>query len=332
MKKEYVKASMNSFWGSMTFLCGFIAILLFQSVLVYVVEPSMTTTVYAYGSQIIFILIAVAFASVTRNGDEKRGLGMGIAKLGLNKGINFVQILLSILMALLSIIAFLPVSSLFEYIFALMGYSVEPNYPDFTSSVRVLLSGIVCLSVLPAMGEELITRGAFMRSLRERGTIFALVVSALIFALIHGSPTQFIYQLLLGLIMAYIVYITDSIYPSMIFHFTNNFTVVLFYYFTNELEIVIPLWAYFVMFFLGTAAISAALLLFTKVTVKRNPSYAAIKGECVKEKGKKGIIYAVFEQSDFGYVAYNKKYDFVLIVLFVVVIAVWILNTVAGWM
>ncbi len=330
MEKEYGKVSMNSFWGSITFLCGFIMILLFSAVLSEV-ETSMTTTIYAYGSQIMFIVIAIIFASVTRNGEEKTGLKIGLCKLGLSKGINVAQILLAILLALFSIIAFLPVSTLFEYVFAKIGYSVSPNYPDFTSSVGALMSGIVCLSILPAIGEELLLRGAFMRGLRERGTVFALVISSLIFALMHGSPTQFIYQLLLGLIMAYIVYISDSVYPSMIFHFTNNLTVVLFNYFTSESEINIPLWGFILMFFLGTIALLSVLLLFTLVTVQRKPSYEGIKQEAVKEKGKKGIIYALFEQSDFGYVAYNRKFDFILVVLFVVVMAVWILNTIAGW-
>lgn len=333
MERDNVKAGMNSFWGSIAFLCGFIAMLLFSSVLTYIVDEDLVTTVYSYGSQILFIATALLFASLTKNDHEKNGLKTGFAKLGLNKGIGIRQILLIILVAILAIVAFLPVSTLFEYVFARMGYEVEPNYPDFTSSIGALISGIVCLSILPAIGEELLLRGAFMRGLRERGTIFAILVSALVFALMHGSPTQFIYQLILGIIVAYIVYITDSVYSSMIFHFINNFAVVLFNYFADTLgfSLNIPLWLHFLMFFLGTPALLTVLYFFTNVTVKRNPTYSAIKEEAIREKGKKGLFYAIFEQSDFGYVKYNRKYDFILIVLFAVVIAVWILNTIAGW-
>lgn len=334
MKWEYIKTNINSFWGSVCFLTAFIAILLYSAILEFVVDPSMVTTAYSYGSQFLFIIITILFASLTKNGEEGNGLMVGFARLGLRKRIGVAQIAISLLLALLSIIAFLPVSNLFEYLFAKIGYSVEPNYPDFTSSVGALISGIVCLSILPAIGEELLLRGAFMRSQREMGTVYSLVVSSLIFALIHGSPTQFIYQLILGFITAYIVYISDSVYPSMIFHFTNNFTVVLFNYFAlkNSFALTIPLWGQLLMFFLGASLVLVALYLFTLVTVKRNPAYSAIKENAVKEKGKKGIIYAVFDQSDLGYIKFSRKGDFMMVVLFVVVGMVWILNTIAGWM
>ena len=56
---------------------------------------------------------------------------------------------------------------------------------------------------------------------------------ALIFALIHFSIFQTVYQFLIGVVLALLVHFTGSIVFGMVFHFFNNFIILFISYFTQ---------------------------------------------------------------------------------------------------
>ena len=58
----------------------------------------------------------------------------------------------------------------------------------------------------------------------------AIIVSALLFALIHGNIDQLVYPFLLGLIFAVIADRTSSTVPTIFAHFVNNCTVIVINY------------------------------------------------------------------------------------------------------
>jgi membrane protease YdiL (CAAX protease family) len=102
--------------------------------------------------------------------------------------------------------------------------------PDITSDngLLVLFYLVVCVSILPAITEELLFRGVIMRGLGQYGRTFAIVVSALLFCMAHGSMDQFVLQFLAGILLGFIVYETKSMLAGMIVHFTNNFMSVVY--------------------------------------------------------------------------------------------------------
>ncbi len=69
-----------------------------------------------------------------------------------------------------------------------------------------------------------------------RGGRRAVWVTALLFAMLHGSLLGLPAQLLCGLLLALIVRWTDSIYGGMIFHSAYNAAAVLFNYVTSGME------------------------------------------------------------------------------------------------
>jgi len=75
----------------------------------------------------------------------------------------------------------------------------------------------------PAICEELLFRGFILQGLR--GSVrpwVAVVVTALLFGLLHMSIYRLAGTTALGVLMGFLVLRTGSIYPAMLFHFVNN--------------------------------------------------------------------------------------------------------------
>ncbi len=80
----------------------------------------------------------------------------------------------------------------------------------------------VLLCVLPAIGEELLFRGAMQGLLRPGGSGAAILGPALLFALLHLNLTQLPTALACGLFLGWLAERTGSILPGMLLHFVNN--------------------------------------------------------------------------------------------------------------
>jgi membrane protease YdiL (CAAX protease family) len=86
------------------------------------------------------------------------------------------------------------------------------------------LSAILTVAVLPAIFEEILCRGLVLRALLKRySSVVSIVVSALMFGVIHLNPWQFVTAFLLGILLGWIVLKTGSIVLTVIAHFLNNF-------------------------------------------------------------------------------------------------------------
>lgn len=89
----------------------------------------------------------------------------------------------------------------------------------------------ISVSIFAPLFEEWLCRGEVLRGLLNyrkkdgsRGIRpgWAIVLSALFFALIHGNPWQAVPAFLMGLLFGYVYYRTGSLKLTMLMHFTNN--------------------------------------------------------------------------------------------------------------
>jgi uncharacterized protein len=79
--------------------------------------------------------------------------------------------------------------------------------------------------VLAPVLEELIFRGIMLKGLLKRySPATAIVVSSVLFGVVHLNPWQFISALILGIFIGWIYYRTRSISLAIIIHAFNNFT------------------------------------------------------------------------------------------------------------
>ena len=81
------------------------------------------------------------------------------------------------------------------------------------------------VAVVAGITEELIFRGLVISRLKKgMGTAAAVVISAVIFGVVHGSALAVIYASLLGLLLGGLYARYDSVLPGMIFHVFFNMT------------------------------------------------------------------------------------------------------------
>ena len=81
----------------------------------------------------------------------------------------------------------------------------------------------IAASILAPICEELLCRGLICRGLLTRSKPWvAIVVSAMIFALLHGNLQQGTAAFGLGLFMGWVYYKTHSLWATITIHFVNN--------------------------------------------------------------------------------------------------------------
>jgi membrane protease YdiL (CAAX protease family) len=89
---------------------------------------------------------------------------------------------------------------------------------------------IVMTTFLAPIMEEWLFRGVLFRALSEggpwggtrAGVAFGVVASAALFGLAHGEPLQFAGLFFLGLVLAYLVWRTKRLVPSIVTHMSFN--------------------------------------------------------------------------------------------------------------
>lgn len=94
---------------------------------------------------------------------------------------------------------------------------------DFNGLSRSV-TGVLSVALVAPLCEELLFRGAVMRSLRESGRSprAVILLSALVFGVIHFNPNQVLFAFLMGLVLGWIAWRTQSLLPVVIGHILNN--------------------------------------------------------------------------------------------------------------
>ena len=94
---------------------------------------------------------------------------------------------------------------------------------DYIFSQTTLTQQIIIMAVVPAVIEELFFRGVILSSLMKKtNIIMAILISSLLFSLMHFSLIKIFPTFILGAVFAFVVYKTNSIIPAMVLHFGNN--------------------------------------------------------------------------------------------------------------
>ncbi len=97
---------------------------------------------------------------------------------------------------------------------------MEQQFVDMSSNVI----GILAIAIIGPIAEEVVFRGAICRSLLKKGvpTGLTVLISAMLFGLIHFNPAQIPFAFLMGLMLGYIYCRTGSLVPTIIAHIINN--------------------------------------------------------------------------------------------------------------
>ena len=112
------------------------------------------------------------------------------------------------------------VSLVWQVVLKLLGFTHISSDTDY-SSVGVLFRELFLVAVLPGVFEEFTHRGLLFAGYKKTKYKF-VVLSALLFSLMHQNIVQSGYTFVDGLVMALVMYYTRSIWAPMFMHFLNN--------------------------------------------------------------------------------------------------------------
>lgn len=143
----------------------------------------------------------------------------------------------SILKTIILVILSYPVILLLNGIFlSLLSNFIEyKNFPMELMLQNVpIFNYLIFMCLVPAICEEVFFRGTLTNAYNVYGERFAIVVSALVFALFHFDIQNFIAPFLLGLLFSSLIEVTGSIIPAIVAHFVNNVIAVLTARYVNE--------------------------------------------------------------------------------------------------
>lgn len=122
-------------------------------------------------------------------------------------------------------------------------------------SLNIITSTIIIGVIIP-LAEELLMRGYIYNSLDYVFDYkFAIIISSLIFAILHGNITQGIYAFILGIIIALIYKYYNNIIYCFIFHISAN----LFVYFFGPILESRDVYGRLFMIFISTAIMALSI-------------------------------------------------------------------------
>lgn len=120
------------------------------------------------------------------------------------------------------IVANFAVSYIIAIINTITGRELSQSEMAEPNSVFSCILLAICLAVMPGICEELAMRCFSLQLLRKYGKGFAVFAVSIVFGLLHGNVTQFIFAFLVGMVLGFVTVKTDSIVPAMFIHAFNN--------------------------------------------------------------------------------------------------------------
>ena len=178
----------------------------------------------------LFILPAIALAYLTSN-NLKKGLSISTP-------INIKVAVLAVISTLLAI----------PFINLLAQWNTSWHLPSFLENIENWMRSkqaasdqlmelilvmdspfeisinILMMAILPAIGEELLFRGAIQKILIGwlKNPHIAILVTAIFFSAFHMQFLGFFSRMLLGMLFGYLFYYSKNIWTAIFAHFTNN--------------------------------------------------------------------------------------------------------------
>ena len=226
--------------------------------------------------------------------------------LGFNKYINYKQIMIGFFLIFCAGIIAGPLADLSKNLFThfpALEISAKQMETSYNSQVIALsnlkswgefLMAIVIMAFFPALFEEIFFRGALQNILERwwKAPLLAVLVSAVLFSVIHMSFYLFLSRALLGFILGLMYMQSKNIWVNIGAHFLNNLVALIQLFWisrhgqiveVDKLDPNLPLWGVFIALVFA----SGIFILFKKVSEK-NRMLIAFEEQNLMEKQETG--------------------------------------------
>ena len=113
-----------------------------------------------------------------------------------------------------------------QWIYEQLNISLSMEMEEMFKNIMGNRWGYLALGILAPLAEEMVFRGAILRTLLNyfNGRMYwvPIIVSALLFGLVHGNMAQLLNAFLIGILLGWMYYRTGSIVPGIVLHWVNN--------------------------------------------------------------------------------------------------------------
>ncbi|MBQ8844922.1 MAG: CPBP family intramembrane metalloprotease [Clostridia bacterium] len=199
-------------------ICIFVGIRIMSAFNLFSIFGSFANYIFSIIVQIglLFLFPLFLFSKL-----EKRKVKDTLSYFGFKK-ISLKAILISICIGVLVYILNVYIANFFHSIIRIFGYNTSSSSLPEKYPFYLFILNIIFTAVLPGICEEVTHRGMLLKANGKLGMKKAILISGLLFGLLHLNIEQFFYASVIGVFFGYVAYMTNSIYPTIIFHFLNN--------------------------------------------------------------------------------------------------------------
>ncbi|KYH30988.1 CAAX amino terminal protease self- immunity [Clostridium tepidiprofundi DSM 19306] len=176
-------------------------------------------------------------------------------------------------------------------------------------------------ALTPAICEEVLLRGVILDGYRGMSIKKAVIMNGFLFGIFHMNLFQFSYTFFIGIILALIVYYTNSIYASIIMHFLNNALSVVVTKFPNSFYARLEDNLY------RTETITQVVLMVVLALISIIVSYLIIKA--IARTSKNEGVYTRYVVSN-DLIVKEKVFNWPLVVSFIIFLLMSLLIAVAA--
>lgn len=147
---------------------------------------------------------------------------------------------------------------LMEALLNLIGITAQTQMETATAGSETL-SMFLYAGIIGPIAEELVFRGFAMRCLEKHGKMLAIVVSSILFGVMHGNLPQGMFAFFVGLVLAYVA-MEYSIIWSIALHIFNNMVLCDFLYmaikdYSETVQLIITYGIQIIFFIMGLVTV-----------------------------------------------------------------------------
>ncbi|MDD4680796.1 MAG: type II CAAX endopeptidase family protein [Clostridia bacterium] len=134
---------------------------------------------------------------------------------------SLAEILLSIGMAIFGYGVIIALNLLWVLFLSQFGTPKTSTIPPIDTGKNFLAAlGVIALA--PAVLEEFMFRGFIQRGYERGGKVISILLTGVMFAFLHISILSIPAIVLMGILLCFIAYRSNTVWTSMTYHFTNN--------------------------------------------------------------------------------------------------------------
>ncbi|HOB19289.1 MAG TPA: CPBP family intramembrane metalloprotease [Candidatus Atribacteria bacterium] len=154
--------------------------------------------------------------------------------------ISIPELFLTAGMAVFGYGAIIPINLIWYYFLSRFGTPRTPEMPPIETPAQYLMALIV-IALVPALIEEFLFRGTIMRGYEKYSRRTSVLLTGLLFSLLHLQVMSLPSILLMGILLSYIVNRSNTIFTGVVYHFVNNAIAVTIAFLTGILNKLLPI-------------------------------------------------------------------------------------------